>query len=238
MHPHPHPLKATFESGQQRLADNPSVKVLADPAISWSAKLVVVPTMAFWVLAFGDAMALLQATKGDTPHDLLVRQHASEDAEHWRWFLQDLESLAAQGIGAASMRDAMLRQWGPATAAVRECAFTLQHLLRTHQDPVVRLAVLEACEDGFAAFMDSMRPVIRGAGKYVELRYFGAVHDHAEADHAMHGLEDPFQGVDWSTRDVAAVRAAVAQMYDRLDGMHTCYAEQIQAVISTGAAEA
>lgn len=233
-----HPLAATFASGQRCLAANPSVDLLADPTIPWSAKLVVVPTMAFWVLAFGDAMALLQATGGDTPHDALVRQHAAEDAEHWRWFLQDLESLATQGIGAASMHDAMLRQWGPATAAVRECAFTLQHLLRTHRDPVVRLALLEACEDGFAAFMDSMRPVVQGAGKYIELRYFGALHDDAEAGHTVQGVADPLQGVDWSTRDVGAVRAAVAQMYDRLDGMHTCYAEAIQAACERGTAGA
>lgn len=227
-----HPLKATFQAGQQRLADNRSVTALADPTISWSAKLVVVPTMSFWVLAFGDAMALLQATGGTSPHDALVRQHASEDAEHWRWFLEDLDSLAAQGIGAASMRDAMLRQWGPTTAAVRECAWTLQQLLRTHHDPVVRLAVLEACEDGFAAFMDSMRPVIRGAGKYVELKYFGALHDQAEAGHAMHKLADPFLDVDWTRRDVSEVQAAVEQMYDRLDRMHTCYAESIEAAVA------
>ena len=227
-----HPLKTTFEAGQQQLAENRSVAVLADPAISWSAKLVVVPTMSFWVLAFGDAMALLKGSAGDSHHDSLVRQHAAEDAEHWRWFLEDLESLATQGIGAASMHDAMLRQWGPATAAVRECAWTLQHLLRTHRDPVVRLAVLEACEDGFAAFMDSIRPVIRGAGKYVELKYFGSVHDHAEAGHAMHELACPFEGVDWSGRDVAAIQAAVALMYDRLDGMHSCYADCIDAAVA------
>jgi hypothetical protein len=94
----------------------------------------------------------------------------------------------------------------------------------------VRLAILEACEDGFEAFMNSIRPVVRGAGKYVELKYFGAVHDHAEAGHAMHVLDDPFEAADWSTIDRGAARAAVALMYDRLDGMHTCYAEAIAAV--------
>lgn len=178
-------------------------------------------------------MALLQATSGNTAHDALVRQHAAEDSEHWRWFLQDLESLAAQGIGAASMHDAMLCQWGAGTAAVRACAWTLHHLLRTHSDPVVRLALLEACEHGFEAFMDSMRPVIQGAGKYVELRYFGAVHDHAEAAHALHEGSDPFVTVDWANRDVAQVQAVVAEMYDRLDGMHTCYAEAIRAGVQT-----
>ena len=226
-----HPLQSTFDAGKQQLANNPSVALLADPSVPWSAKLVVVPTMSFWVLAFGDAMALLQTTDGNTSYDALVRQHAAEDSEHWRWFLQDLESLAVQGIGAGSMHDAMLRQWGAGTAAVRACAWTLHHLLRAHSDPVVRLAVLEACEHGFEAFMDSMRPVIQGAGKYVELRYFGAVHDHAEAAHALHGVCDPFDTVDWTTRDVAQVQAVVAEMYDRLDGMHSCYAEAIRAVV-------
>ena len=222
-----HPLSKTFEAGRALLAANPSVAALADPAISLSSKLTVVPTMAFWVLGFGDAMALLRSSAGDTALDALIRQHAEEDSEHWRWFVSDLETLSSRGIGARSMADAMLRQWGPATEPVRACAWTLHHLLRAHADPVVRLAIIESCEHGFEAFMNSMRSVVREAGQYHDLRYLGAIHDHAEAGHALHEAEDPFDSVDWSKRDIAAVQELVELMYARLDGMHSCYATAI-----------
>ena len=227
-----HPLMPTFEAGQRRLAENSSVAMFADPDVPITAKLAVVPTMAFWVLAFGDAMALIRRTAGEHPLSDVLRQHAEEDAEHWRWFVSDLEQLASRGIGAASVKDALLRQWGGATAPVRECAWTVHHLLRTHHDPVIRLAILEACEHGFEAFMNSMRPVIREAGQYHQLRYFGEIHDQAEAGHALHDLDDPLAGVDWSRRDVAQIKAIVEQMYRCLDDMHSCYTAAIQQALS------
>lgn len=224
-----HPLATTFEAGRARLAKNPAVTALADPETSTSAKLAVVPTMAFWVLGFGDAMALIRRTAGDSPLDAVVRQHAQEDAEHWKWFVSDLEALASQGVGARSMADAFSRMWGPDTAPVRECAWTVHHLLRTHTDAAIRLAILEACEHGFEAFMDSMRPVVQAAGQYGELRYLGEIHDDAEAGHALHEGDDPFAAIDWSGHDVDAVRQTVETVYDRLDGMHSCYAVAIAA---------
>ena len=224
-----HPLAETFATGRARLFANPAVAALADPEVSTSAKLTVVPTMAFWVLAFGDAMALLRRSSGTTPLDAVVQQHAQEDAEHWKWFVSDLEVLASQGVGARSVGDALLRMWGPDTAPVRECAWTVHHLLRSHSDPAIRLCILEACEHGFEAFMDSMRPVVQTAGQYAELRYLGAVHDEAEAGHALHEGEDPFAEIDWSNRDIEGVRRIVETVYDRLDGMHSCYATTIAA---------
>ena len=229
-----HPLFQTFEAGRQLLAANPSVSAMADPNTSVSAKLTVVPTMAFWVLAFGDAMALIRRTAGETPLDTILRHHAEEDAEHWRWFVADLEVLASQGIGASSVGDALLRQWGPDNAPVRECAWTVQHLLRTHEDPAIRLAILEACEHGFEAFMDSMRPVVRSAGQYLKLSYLGAVHDQAEASHALHELDNPFGVVDWSARDVEHIQKVIRTVYRRLDDMHTCYAVAISRARADG----
>jgi len=190
--------------------------------------------MSFWVLAFGDAMAWVRRTAGDSELDAMLCTHAEEDAEHWKWFIEDLETLAAQGVGLRSVGDALLRQWGPDTAAVRECAWVVHHLLRTHDDPVIRLGILEACEHGFEAFMDSMRPVIRGAGQYRALRYFGEVHDHAEAGHALHELADPFESVDWSCRDVERVCRTVQTVYDHLDAMHSSYAVAIAAAREAG----
>lgn len=108
-----HPLAATFEVGRAQLAANPAVAALADPETS--TKLAVVPTMAFWVLGFGDAMALIRSTGGDIPLGGDLRQHAMEDAEHWRWFVANLEALASRGVGARSVGDALLWQCGPET---------------------------------------------------------------------------------------------------------------------------
>ena len=120
--PAPPVLEAVFAQGRARFAANASVAKLADPEVPIPAKLAVVPVMAFWVLAFADAMALLGEDTGDSPLHDRVRQHASEDAEHWRWFLTDLESLAGQGLGAQSVADAYRRAWDPLVAPVRQSA--------------------------------------------------------------------------------------------------------------------
>ena len=57
----------------------------------------------------------------------------------------------------------------------------------------------------------------------------GVEHDEAEAGHALHEGEDPFAEIDWSNRDIEAIRRIVETVYDRLDGMHNCYATTIAA---------
>lgn len=225
------PLSDAFAAGKRLLADNPSVATLADPSVGVLPKLTVLPTMAFWVLAFGDAMALLGRTTGETRAHHQLRQHASEDSEHWRWFLQDLALLAKHGVGPSAAEDVLAIHWGPETRAVREAAWTLHHLLRKHADPVARLAILEACEHGFDAFMSSIRPVVQAWEHYDELAYLGAVHDEAEAGHALHAEEDPFDGVIWEDRDVAAIVRDVQAMYRALDGLHSAYDDAVRAAL-------
>lgn len=221
------PIQDALNSGRQLLADNPSVAVFADTSISLEHKLAVLPHMSFWVLGFADAMALLRCKPGEDSITHMVRQHADEDADHWRWFVSDLSNLAKAGIGAGSFENLLLQQWGPTTEPVRNCTWQLHSLLRNSQDPVVWLTIIECCEAGFDAFMSCVRPVIQEAGQYGKMHYFGKEHDHAEAGHSMHDHENPFESVVWTQERHTKALAAATTMNPALDRMHTSYANVV-----------
>lgn len=230
-------IQSALDDGRQKLANNSSVEVFADANVTTKSKLAVVPHMAFWVLGFADAMQFLLRHAGDDPVSKVVRQHASEDADHWKWFVSDLVQLQQIGVGSASFEDALLLQWGTTTEAVRECAWQLHSLLRSSHDPAVWLTVIECCEAGFDAFMSSMRPVIVAADRYTSLAYFGQEHDHAEAGHTIHEASDPFVTIAWTEERSRQAVAAAQHMFAALERMHSSYGEVVRAAQAEGTAQ-
>ena len=85
----------------------------------------------------------------------------------------------------------------------------------------------DLCADPLSCVIQDEDIVVRD-----DLRYLGSIHDEAESGHALHELEDPFESVDWSSYDVAAIQGLVAEMYARLDDMHTRYAVAIEAAVA------
>ena len=56
--------------------------------------LAFVPSVAHFVMSFADLYAfVLQVQPATDKYQELVNAHAEEDAEHWRWYLDDLEKL-------------------------------------------------------------------------------------------------------------------------------------------------
>lgn len=52
-----------------------------------------VPTMTFFVLGFRDILESMRIKNPKTAVEKMLNTHCEEDSEHWRWFIDDLDTL-------------------------------------------------------------------------------------------------------------------------------------------------
>ena len=179
-------IRLRLEMVPEKFKCNRLVDALGDDKISLSSKLACIPYLSFFVLGFKDCMALLRARSPISDLDRIVQHHAEEDAEHWRWFLADLDTLNIDGIADRRPTEILSDLWSDERRAVREAVYAVSHCIQVHESPALRLIMVEVIEAGYALFTHSMSPVMSEAGLYDKLLYFGHTHNHAEAAHDLH----------------------------------------------------
>lgn len=225
-------IRAIRARGRAELADHRLSVLLASDDLSWQVKLSCFPWLGFWVLGFADAMAYLLHDAGEGQGAEAVRVHALEDAEHWRWFLQDLKQLEDAGVLLSENGTSLGTQWTPSARPVRAMVYEVMAALRHTRQATLRMIALEVCEDGYAAFSDAMTPVVEGAGLFQGLHYLGQTHTAAEAAHEAHQHEEVWPPEGWAELTPEQQRDAcdlAEHLYACLDAMHGVFADAIEA---------
>ncbi|MGH2708106.1 MAG: hypothetical protein ACRDJK_07400, partial [Actinomycetota bacterium] len=95
-------MRDVLERIKQRrkmLGDRPLFKFLSDESIEPHVRLSFTPAMLYYLMGFKDVLATLAVNEPQTKYDRQINAYCVEDAEHWRWFLSDLEKL---GYGVES----------------------------------------------------------------------------------------------------------------------------------------
>ncbi len=225
-------IRAIRARGRSDLAAHRLSALLASPDLPWKVKLSCFPWLGFWVLGFADAMAYLIDDEAEGQGADAVRVHALEDAEHWRWFLQDLKQLEEAGVLLPENGTSLGTQWMPAARPVRAMVYEVMSALRHARQATVRMIALEVCEDGYAAFEGAMTPVVEGAGLFQGLHYLGQTHTAAEAAHEGHQHKEVWPPEGWEDLTSEQQRDACAlaeHLYTCLDAMHGVFADAIEA---------
>ena len=215
--------------GRSSLEANILSKRLADPNINVNDKLECIPLLSFFVLSFKDCMAMLQSPNPTSALEQVVNAHALEDADHWKWFLQDLNTLDIDGITTRPATEVLGELWSESRAPIRDAVYAIAGYIQQHTNPVFRLLLIEVIEDGYGAFARHMGPVMQEADLYDKLLYFGHTHNEAEAAHEIH--QEPLTVSDLykqlAAPDQEQALAMVTDVYNRIDAMHTCFANAI-----------
>lgn len=167
----------------------PLFEFLRDDDLSPRDRLVFLPAMAPFVLAYSDLNRFVfrDETSRD-PHQLLINEHTYEADHYWPWYLEDFTKLGfdrtspVTNLLRSNMKDD--QQHGRLLAArLAQLAFRAA--------PVEKLVLVEAlAETGNVFFTHTAKlaAAIEADGGPL-LRYVGQFHFSRERCHAMHGQD-------------------------------------------------
>ncbi|HQX58245.1 MAG TPA: hypothetical protein PLT77_03890 [Burkholderiaceae bacterium] len=197
----------------------PFFDFLRDEALSTRERLAFFPSMASFIMAFGDLNRLvLREEPTDDPYLEMINAHTYEDDHHWPWYLEDFAKL---GHDRERMEpgETIRFLYGDATIQNRLLSLRLAHLIWS-AGPVVRLAIIEAIEEtGNVLFALTSKIAAQFHNETgVELRYCGEFHFQLESGHAMNNDHAELATIEL---DEAQRRDALA----RVDKVFTWFAD-------------
>lgn len=142
--------------------------------------------MTFFVLGFRDVLSYLKRPRPESVWDHMINIHCEEDANHWMWFIEDLQKIGvSETAWGTDFSKLLYMMWSQEGEKSRDMIYTLIHYVKESRDPFINLALVETLEAAFAVFISALMPQIEKNGWQNELRYFGSRHHEDESNHAM-----------------------------------------------------
>ncbi|MDO9181807.1 MAG: hypothetical protein Q7U04_05335, partial [Bacteriovorax sp.] len=148
--------------------------------------LTFVPAMTFFVLGFRDVLSYLKRTNPKDIWDHSINVHCEEDANHWLWFIEDLQKIGMKETAwGKDFSELLITTWSESGYASRDMIYSLVHKAKLNPDPFMALTIIESLEAAFAVFINALIPQIERQGWQNDLRYFGSRHHEDESNHAL-----------------------------------------------------
>jgi hypothetical protein len=163
----------------------PLFQFLRDTSIDARRRLAFAPGVAHFVMSFADLYALvLREEPAKDPYQELVNAHVQEDANHWRWFLADLDKLGFDPQMAFT--DALKFVWSDVTQRTRLLTYDMCRL-GYRADSLSKLVLVHCIE---AAGKVTVKHVASAGGEFAtasgkRLVYLGPHHLATESDHTL-----------------------------------------------------
>lgn len=202
---------------------------LADDGVDGRRRLSFAPAMFSYLMGFKDTLGLLRRPASDTKLDRYVNAYCAEDADHWRWYLQDLRTLGFDlGTLGADFSDFCDTAWGPDTEINRTTVFRLAYYAQqTRSDPLLALLLITTFEATGIVFIGHTRKAAQAAGLDEELGYFGRTHFDEEFGHSVKAESLAVYALSPSSRAVA--RQSIPQIFEDYRTMFQCWREHVGA---------
>ncbi len=163
----------------------PLFKYLRDPDIAPERKLIFAPTVAHFVMSFADLYQfILPEIPACDQYQALVNAHTREDANHWRWYLSDLQQMNHNL--KMSYSEALHLVWSDATVQTRLLSY---HMCRLgfKADSLRKLILVYCIEATGKVTLENVAAVgnafVKGTDK--KLKYFGGHHFDRESEHTI-----------------------------------------------------
>lgn len=178
-------MQSTFN-----LIDQEKSELAKHELITWISReehpLTFVPAMTFFVLGFRDVLSYLKRSNPKDIWDHSINVHCEEDANHWTWFIEDMQKIGVRETDWGNDFSKLLTStWSEDGQPSRDMIYGLIHHAKTNSDPFVHLALIESLEAAFAIFINALLPQIEKRGWHNDLRYFGSRHHEDESNHAL-----------------------------------------------------
>ena len=191
-------MKEVIQRLEQRTAEfaqSPLFTFLRDKSLDPKKRLGFAPSVAHFVMSFADLYSfVLQVHPAEDEYQELVNAHAQEDAEHWRWFLDDLDKLGFDE--QVRFSDALRFVWGKPTERTRALTYKMCQLGygASSLEKLVLVHVIEAAGkvtvDGVSAVGTEFW---KQTGK--KLVYMGHHHLATESEHTLE-KQDVHRGIE------------------------------------------
>lgn len=166
-----------------------------------------VPQMTFFVLGFRDILESIRIDQPSTALERSINLHCDEDSEHWRWFLDDLNTLGMDiNYWGSSMHSILKTLWSPDTYQVRSLIYLIIHHIQASHTAEEKLIIIECLESAFAAFINSFNQLVMKSALYQDLIYFGKHHREQEAAHEMGSWIEGDKVIDQQHTDTDSIR--------------------------------
>ena len=170
--------------------------------------------LAFWTMAFQDALRLNEQRVEDLALREIIRRHRIEEVDHDRWFLSDMANIYGSPPDLA-------RLFGAEHRAAREATYgLLAEVMRTSSDHE-RLLILFVFESTGHVFFEEIAEYFANAGIRRCLKNFARHHVDAEQDHEVFEEEVAalIAGIELTPDQRATAHAMVDRSYDAFHHM-------------------
>lgn len=122
-----------------------------------------------------------------------INSHAEEDANHWGWYLGDIQKLGLDQ--ELKFSDTLQLLWGERTKMQRLATYRLCQLAGSAEDPMLRCCLIKAIEAFGEIIFETVARVSHQFEKEtgIRLEYLGDIHAEREAGGLQHD-EDEVEG--------------------------------------------
>ncbi|WP_160716963.1 hypothetical protein [Chitinophaga solisilvae] len=197
-----------------KYAENPFFKSLEEPNINLMEKLSFLPDIAYFIMCFGDLNKFVfPFTEHQNEFEEAVTNHAKEDANHWQWYLSDLETLGFDK--ELTLTQYLRNMWSEESSSTRILIYRLIELTSKQSAPV-KLAVIEVIEATGNVFFTCINSLLkREKPEYLnELLFLGNHHLSREIGHTMGSDDFSLENVSFTDEEYREATISVKRAFD------------------------
>lgn len=202
-----HQLSELIAREQEKFAANDFFYRLTDRTRPLEQRLSFLPRMSHFIMSFADInQFVLPFSAPKDQWERAVNQHAHEDANHWPWFIHDLQQLAIDH--SAPLSDTLRFLWSEQLAASRQLTYQLIAMI-ANQPAKIRLVVIEVMEATGSVMFTALSSAIADSG--LTLKFCGDLHLGHESGHAANAAVSTIDDLPFSADEYREVQAIIHQ---------------------------
>lgn len=208
---------------------------LADEGIDGAQRLSFAPDMLYYLMGFKDVLEALYRPQARERFDRAINAYCGEDAEHWRWYLSDLEILGYDlTTWGVSIPEWCNNVWSPENRCNRQTIFELVGFARACRDPLYALSLIQVFEATGVVFIGHTRKAAIALEMDDTLQYFGRTHYEEEFGHSVQGRD--FEGFTMSDEVFLQADHMVDTLFKAYSLLFDCWYEHRDRYRSTRSA--
>lgn len=213
-----------IEAQKANLAEGHLFTWLSDEAVDGHRRLAFAPAMLYYLMGFKDVLAELKRENPKGPIEQSINAYCGEDAEHWRWYLTDLEKL---GFDLRTWGDTIPQWcdevWSEDTLVNRRTISRLIHYAKLNRDPLFAMTLIFVFEATGVVFIGHTRKAAIAMGMDERLAYFGRIHFEEEFGHSVQAHDLSHEEVSDEVYALAA--RAISELFVDYSALFNCWYE-------------
>lgn len=219
-----HRIINIIEKKKTVLAEGNLFKWLSDDSVNGYERLSFSPSMLYYLMGFKDVLNTLLRKNPQNMLENHINAYCGEDAEHWRWYLRDLETLEYSiNTWGKNIPEWCNNVWGNQVQPNRQTIFHLINYAMLSDDPLFSITLIMIFEATGVVFIGHTRKAAIAIGMDDKLKYFGKVHYEEEFGHTVQAKD--FENYKMSDETFALAVPMIEKLFSDYDMLFDCWYE-------------